>query len=353
VLVKVLRRLSAAFVWAALVSAPLAAQAADKAGVRCETPPQALCSGAGCSAAVVAEPGNAIESKTGRRYFLDYPCDLKPGEKVVFILSLHGASLTANWQRHYFPAVDFKDKYRLVIATPMAVNSAVVAEGLPPMRLWEPDADDAYLHNIVDEVFAAFGRENIKSFWIAGHSQGGMTANRLICDDFFKSKADGWLSLSGGRIGPAQVPADFSPGKPVTSGPGALPAGGPHPGAAVTPACNFNYIFESGDKEIVALPDASPLADRLGCGPRVREPDIVDTQPGRISIGGADGRPSFGRNARPGSAEVFVYPNCKDGLLVADVLRLDKGHTEGLEPQVTEALVRMMVAAPGGKAQGG
>jgi hypothetical protein len=147
--IKRLRRLSAAFVWVALVAAPLAAHAADRAGVRCETPPPALCSGGYCSA-VLAEPGNAVEPKTGRRYFLDYPCDLKPGEKVVFILSLHGASLTANWQRHYFPAIDFKDKYRLVIATPMAVNSAVVAEGGPPMRLWEPDADDAYLHNIVD-----------------------------------------------------------------------------------------------------------------------------------------------------------------------------------------------------------
>ena len=58
--------------------------------------------------------------------------------------------------------------------------------------------------------------------------------------------------------------------------------------------------------------------------------------------------------ARPGKAEVFVYPGCKDGRLVADVVRLDKGHTEGLEPKVTEALIRMMVSAPGGKiARGG
>jgi hypothetical protein len=30
---------------------------------------------------------------------------------------------------------------------------------------------------------------------------------------------------------------------------------------------------------------------------------------------------------------------------------MDKGHTEGLEPNVTEALVKKIVAAPGGKAQ--
>ena len=39
----------------------------------------------------LAEPGNALDPKTGRRFFLDYPCDLKPGEKVVFILNIHGA----------------------------------------------------------------------------------------------------------------------------------------------------------------------------------------------------------------------------------------------------------------------
>ena len=52
-------------------------------------------------------------------------------------------------------------------------------------------------------------------------------------------------------------------------------------------------------------------------------------------------------------SEVYVYPKCRDGRVVADVVRMDKGHTEGLEPKVTEALVKMMVGARGGKAQGG
>lgn len=29
--------------------------------------------------------------------------------------------------------------------------------------------------------------------------------------------------------------------------------------------------------------------------------------------------------------DVMVYDGCKDGRVVADVVRLDKGHTEGLE----------------------
>jgi len=32
-------------------------------------------------------------------------------------------------------------------------------------------------------------------------------------------------------------------------------------------------------------------------------------------------------------AQVYVYPDCKDGRIVADVVRIDKGHTEGLEPK--------------------
>jgi hypothetical protein len=46
---------------------------------------------------------------------------------------------------------------------------------------------------------------------------------------------------------------------------------------------------------------------------------------------------------------VFVYSACDDGRVVADVVRIDKGHTEGLEPAVTEALVSLMVSASGGK----
>jgi hypothetical protein len=36
--------------------------------------------------------------------------------------------------------------------------------------------------------------------------------------------------------------------------------------------------------------------------------------------------------------------------VIADVIRLDKGHTEGLEPKVTEEIIKLVVSAPGGKA---
>jgi hypothetical protein len=47
---------------------------------------------------------------------------------------------------------------------------------------------------------------------------------------------------------------------------------------------------------------------------------------------------------------MWVYPDANDGRVIADVVRLDKGHTEGLEPNITRAILDLMVAAPGGKA---
>jgi hypothetical protein len=50
-------------------------------------------------------------------------------------------------------------------------------------------------------------------------------------------------------------------------------------------------------------------------------------------------------------AQVYVYPDCKGGRVTADVVRIDKGHTEGLEPEITEELVKLMLSAKGGKIQ--
>ncbi len=307
------------------------------AGVACETPPPLHCSGDGCAAELLRNQGNATEPRTGRKFFLDYPCDLKANEPVVFILSLHGAGSIGNWQRHYFPAMDYKEKYRLVVATPTAAASSSIAAGAPPVRMWTSAADDEFLRDVVEYVFDQLGQRNIKSFWLAGHSQGGMTSNRIVCTDFFKGRVDGWLSLSGGRIGPARIAPDFfGPGGP----PPALSSGvGPRPGVA------------AGENEIVALPDASPWAQKYECGARARRADIVDTAKGYVT-GAAPGRgASWGLAARPGTAQVYEYPKCKDGKVVADVLRMDKGHTEGLEPRVTESLLKMIVSAKGGKAR--
>ena len=318
------------------------------AGAPCVAPPFLHCPDKDCTPDRVINQGPVVEMKTRRTYFLDYPCDLKPGEKVTFILSLHGAGSYGNWQRHYFPMLDFKDKYRLVIATP---NS--------PTRIWS-EADDEYLQNIVSSVIGQIGKENINAFWLVGHSQGGLTSNRLVRMAFFKDKVDGWLSLSGGRLG-------GQPGRPANWGPpraavaSAFPTPAPASIAAALaalrepPTADFSFIYETGRREMddKGMPGTSDWATKYGCGPRSKPEEIVDTQPGYVydSTRQNPPNPPWGLLPAPGKAEVYVYPGCKDGRVVANIERVDKGHTEGLEPKVSEELVKLMVSAKGGKLQ--
>jgi hypothetical protein len=334
-------------VFIALASSAMA-QPLQLSGAPCAKPPVLHCPDAGCTAQVVTSGGSVVEPKTGRTYFLDYPCNLKRGEDVVFVLSLHGAGSYGNWQRHYFPIFDYVDKYRLVVATPFS-----------PRRVWSAE-DDAYLQNIVSTVIEQIGRENIKSFWLAGHSQGGLTSSRIICSNFFATKVDGFLSLSGGRVGGQAgratgfaVPA--AAGAPA--GRGAAPPALP-PGALTVPSpptCDFSHIFETGEHEISALPPTSERAQKYSCASEVKRREIVDAKAGYVYDGTRQnpGNKSWGLLPRPGKAEVRSFRSCRDRRVVADVVRFDKGHTEGLEPNITEELVKLMVSARGGKIQRG
>lgn len=319
-------------------------------GTTCTGSPYLHCPDSECSGATVINQGNVTEMKTRRTYFLDYPCDLKKGEAVTFILSLHGGGSYGNWQRHYFPLLDYVTKYRLVVATP---NS--------PIRMWS-EADDAYLQNIVNFVIEQLGKDNIKAFWFAGHSQGGMTSNRLIRTDFFKDRVDGFLSLSGGRIG-------GNPGRSATFAPTATPAAAASAGTPLTastmsaamaalrelPTGDFSFIYTTGIREVdeKGVPEASEWAKKYACGPRQAPREVVDAKAGYIYDSSRLNllRPGWGLLPAPGKAQVYSYPDCKDGRVVADVVRLDKGHTEGLEPKVTEELIKLMLSARGGKLQ--
>jgi len=327
-------------------------------GAQCANPPALHCPDTGCSGPTIINQGPVVEMKTRRPYFLDYPCDLKPSEKVLFVLSLHGGGSYGNWQRNYFPIMDYVSKYRLVVATP---NS--------PVRVWS-EADDEYLQNIVDFVVGQVGKNNIKSFWLAGHSQGGMTSNRLLRTDYFKNRVDGWLSLSGGRLGGQPVGGGFGPGfgRPAAAAPAPAPA--PAPGttapAAARPASamamfttlpdtDFSFIYETGRREMgeAGFPATSDWAKKYGCAEKARLTDIVDTKGGYLYDSSRlnTQNPAWGLLPGPGTAEVFEYPKCKDGRIVFDVARINKGHTEGLEPKVTEYLVKLMTTAKGGKLQ--
>ena len=242
-----------------------------------------------------------IDAGSGRKFFLDSPADLREGEEVTFLLNLHGGGSSGQWQHNYFPAKDYVETHRLVVATPSAATKEPVAR-------WVAGADDEHLRNIVEMVFARFG-PSVRAFWLVGHSQGGMTSNRLLHDRWWSDRVDGWLSLSGGRIGrPERAP---NAGPPRRPGDGARFR--PEPPA--TPEADFSFIYAVGE-------------------PRW----------------GEEGTKEWGLQPRPGAAEVYVFPDAAGGRVIADVVRLDKGHTEGLEPRVTEQIIQLLVSAPGGKA---
>jgi pimeloyl-ACP methyl ester carboxylesterase len=331
------------------------------AGTSCETLPTLRCPDENCPTDLVIDPGPVQEPETGRHYFLDYPCDLQPGEPVHLILSLHGGGSFGNWQRHYFPAVDYVDELRLVIATPNT-------------RAWSP-ADDDYLHNIVSTLIEDLGAGNIQSFWLVGHSMGSFNSRRLVCTPFFRDKVDGYVSLSGGRVGsPPGPPAAGFRLPPVDDAiaaaqasaaesrqpPSEGPASGAPPSlfaaaASITLDCDFSFIFSAGEHEPSAqnLAETSSWAERYGCGPREQIDTVSDSRAGYVYDASRQqhGTDAWGRLPGPGDAEVMQYSSCNDNRLVADVIRLGKGHTEGLEPNVTRHLLQMMLAAPGGKLQ--
>jgi hypothetical protein len=174
-----------------------------------------------------------------------------------------------------------------------------------------------------------------------------MTSRRIVCTDFFRSRVNGFLSLSGGRLGGAPERASEAgrPRQANETDAAAAAAAPPQAAPPSEPTCDFSHIYATGQHEIVSLPSTSSWAQKFGCGARVKRDEVVDDKPGLVHDGSRQNpaSKSWGRLPRPGSAQVFVYPNCRDGKVVADVVRMDKGHTEGLEPRVTEELVKLMV----------
>ncbi len=95
----------------------------------------------------------------------------------------------------------------------------------------------------------------------------------------------------------------------------------------------------------------SPLADKYRLRQARGIAGSLDPKPGYVwdptrQDPGSDG---WGRYPKSGRALVFVFPNCKDGRVVADIVKLQKGHTEGYEPNITDKIIELAVSAKGGK----
>lgn len=289
-----------------------------------------------------------IDETSGRKVYLDVPDHEDERDGFIFLLNLHGGGSFGAWQRLYFPAHDQSDALGLVVATPSSKTKQ-------PTSYWAPEADDDHLQRIVEMVSERFGSK-VRSFWLVGHSQGGMTSNRLLRQKWWADRVDGWLSLSGGRIGQAPFVADFGPPRTAEEGKMMAELLRERGGASFFPGddlheADFSFVFAIGEHEIEALPTTSPWAERYDAGPRIALDDVVDATPGQTHDDRFTGRytKSWGREPRGGTAKIWVYPDTRDNRLIADVVRLDKGHTEGLEPNITRTLLELIVSAPGGK----
>jgi hypothetical protein len=119
--------------------------------------------------------------------------------------------------------------------------------------------------------------------------------------------------------------------------------------ASVLPAKGFSFIYEAGEHEYTdaGVPSESKWAQKLGCKAQSAPRDVVDVKPGYVydSRQQANRNRIWGLDPRPGTAKIWLYPGCDDGRVVADISRLDKGHTEGLEPKVTEEILKLMLSA--------
>jgi len=145
----------------------------------------------------------------------------------------------------------------------------------------------------------------------------------------------------GGRsVGTTAAPATTAPAAGMAASIAAL---------REPPAADFSFIFETGRYEMddKGIPETSAWAQKYSCGSRTRRADIVDSKAGYVydSTRQDPGSDAWGRLPGPGTAEVYEYPGCQGGRVVADVVRLGKGHTEALEPNVTEQLIQLMFSA--------
>ena len=128
---------------------------------------------------------------------------------------------------------------------------------------------------------------------------------------FFKERVDGWLSLSGGRLGGSPGRGNFGAigGMPPAGG-GRAGAGGLGAATAALrelPSSDFSFIFETGEREMdeKGLPEASAWAAKFSCGPRQKGEAVVDTKAGYIYDGSRQNppNPAWGLVPRPGTAQ--------------------------------------------------
>jgi hypothetical protein len=145
-------------------------------------------------------PGSPNVKIGGKDVVLSYPCGLKEGAHVTFILNLHGTmpeETLKTYQHGYFSAHKLANSHKLIVATPKSES---------PVGQWgnmDGGVDVPHLYEVVKWVYDKFSKFQISGMWIAGHSWGSMFAKQFVCDAMFKDKVRGVIGMSGGPTGVA------------------------------------------------------------------------------------------------------------------------------------------------------
>ena len=240
---------------------------------------------------------SVIDEATGRKFYLDAPDDTgRP--PLTFLLNLHGGGSFGAWQRLYFPAHDYADTYRPGGRHAYGRHhGAVPALGRRGRRRASAERGQPGLRPVRP------GRHRVL---LAGRPLAGRDDLRPAAEQRRSSpdRVDGWLSLSGGRIG--GVP------RAEGSGPPAHP-GGPQPSARRAelqrlragprpPDADLSFIFATGEHEIMELPASRPGRSATAPAPASASRTSSTPSPARSGTRSARATPPGSGACCPGRA---------------------------------------------------
>ena len=132
----------------------------------------------------------------GRDVTLHYPC-VREGAPVTFILNLHGTmpeQTLKGYQVPYFRAHWHVDTHNLIVVAPKAIGAQ--------WGVFDGGADEPHLLEIIDWVYTTFGKLDIRSMWVAGHSQGALYAKTFVCHPAIADKVGGVVAQAGFNANP-------------------------------------------------------------------------------------------------------------------------------------------------------
>lgn len=225
----------------------------------------------------------------GRELIVDYPCGKHEGAHMTVILNLHGTLIGgAPWQyqRGYFSAYRFVDSHNLIVVHPRSVSTA------PSGAQWgnmDNGQDLPHLVAVVDWIYKAFAKFQIRGLWVAGHSWGsGFATSRLgggplACNAMLADKVKGAVGMSNLAV----------------------------------PACasKLSLIGTRGETENLRMADQSPVAQGHGCTTPLKGPEMV------------------------GNNERRYYEGCQPGWVHEDYHMLGKGHIDSIDQEVVKQIV--------------